>query len=335
MAKRALVISGGGAWGAFAVGALEYLVGERGLTFDVLVGNSTGALIAPLIAGEGAGALDRLRREYTTVRTRDIVRPRVTNPLKLLPFSSWFYTDPLKKRIEDGVSEELFRRIESSGKQLLLSTVNLRTGQLVFFQMGPPVRSEHEVVPLRTRAALVDAMLASSSIPFFMPLVRIPPGAGDPFGDGGVREFAPIEVAIEAGADEIVAIVLLPPAKAFPASSGHTRDLYHVARTTIDLLSQEVADGDVKLSRLYTDGIRYLDAVRARLRRELPAEAGRVDAAFADPGRPNPFAGKVPVTLHLVRTPRLLGDDALKFDPAEMKANLEFGKKIAREQLEG
>ena len=43
--KRALVISGGGSKGAFAVGALKNLIRERNLTFDVVAGTSTGAAI--------------------------------------------------------------------------------------------------------------------------------------------------------------------------------------------------------------------------------------------------------------------------------------------------
>lgn len=46
--KNALVISGGGSKGAFAVGAIERLR-EAGITWDIVVGCSTGALIAPLV----------------------------------------------------------------------------------------------------------------------------------------------------------------------------------------------------------------------------------------------------------------------------------------------
>ncbi|MGZ8522928.1 MAG: patatin-like phospholipase family protein, partial [Chitinophagaceae bacterium] len=46
--KKALVISGGGSKGAFAVGVYKHLISGYALDFDVLVGTSTGSLIVPL-----------------------------------------------------------------------------------------------------------------------------------------------------------------------------------------------------------------------------------------------------------------------------------------------
>jgi NTE family protein len=54
--KPALVLSGGGSRGAFAVGAVEVLH-EANIAFDIIASTSTGALIAPL--------LQSLRHELT------------------------------------------------------------------------------------------------------------------------------------------------------------------------------------------------------------------------------------------------------------------------------
>lgn len=70
--KRALVVSGGGSKGAFAVGAIEVLL-SSGLRFDLVTGTSTGALIAPLIATDDIALL---RHIYSTVHTQDILAPR-------------------------------------------------------------------------------------------------------------------------------------------------------------------------------------------------------------------------------------------------------------------
>ncbi|MEO7768554.1 MAG: patatin-like phospholipase family protein, partial [Ferruginibacter sp.] len=49
--SRALVISGGGSKGAFAIGILKKLFKEYpNLEFDMFVGTSTGSLIVPLVA---------------------------------------------------------------------------------------------------------------------------------------------------------------------------------------------------------------------------------------------------------------------------------------------
>jgi predicted acylesterase/phospholipase RssA len=45
---KALVISGGGAKGAWAGGFVEYLARKAGMSWDVLIGSSTGSLLVPL-----------------------------------------------------------------------------------------------------------------------------------------------------------------------------------------------------------------------------------------------------------------------------------------------
>ena len=82
--KTALVISGGGAKGAFAVGVVKYLYSTFRDTgwFSITGGTSTGALISPMAAlmaapePMGSNALDTLVEMYTTVFTRDILRKR-------------------------------------------------------------------------------------------------------------------------------------------------------------------------------------------------------------------------------------------------------------------
>ena len=68
--KKALVISGGGSKGAFAVGVYKYLVTTFDLDFDVLVGTSTGSLIVPLAE---LGKTEMLEKLYTTQKTENIV----------------------------------------------------------------------------------------------------------------------------------------------------------------------------------------------------------------------------------------------------------------------
>jgi predicted acylesterase/phospholipase RssA len=75
--RAALVISGGGAKGAFAVGVVKHLFlayRETGW-FAITGGTSTGALISPIAAlmaapdPMGSEALHTLERMYTTVST--------------------------------------------------------------------------------------------------------------------------------------------------------------------------------------------------------------------------------------------------------------------------
>ena len=65
MAKRIAVISGGGAHGAFTVGKLSKL----NLDYDIVLGVSTGALMAPLI---GLKQFSLLKQAYTSVDNKKI-----------------------------------------------------------------------------------------------------------------------------------------------------------------------------------------------------------------------------------------------------------------------
>ena len=67
---------------------------------------------------------------------------------------------------------------------------------------------------------LLEATMASASIPFAFPPVKLGLGRPEYYVDGGVREVIPIQAAIDAGADEVLAVVAsatgVPPATTFP-----------------------------------------------------------------------------------------------------------------------
>src|ERR1044071_9449952 len=134
---RALVISGGGSKGAFAVGALKYLMLERGLDFDILAGTSTGALITPMIASQGKAALAALETEYTTVTTDDILDGLLA--VRVVEGKPSFHgSKPLRKRITQHITRNVFDTLKGSKKRLAVTAVDLRDGRLVYFQTGQP-----------------------------------------------------------------------------------------------------------------------------------------------------------------------------------------------------
>lgn len=332
---RALVISGGGSKGAFAVGALKYLMLERGIDFDVLAGTSTGALIVPMVAALGKAALSTLETEYTTVTTGDILdglpAVRVVEGKPSLHGSK-----PLRQRIEKNVTDGVFKSLKDSAKRMAVTAVDLHDGKLVYYQTGQkPIASDDVVVQVENRDQLVNAIHASASFPVFMPPVaNTRPGTNkDTYVDGGVREYVPIEIAIDAGADEIVAIILSPPLDKRATFDKQNPNVLDVAQRVIDLLSEEVGSSDVKLSQLYTDADVYINAVVGRLR----AAGIRDDVivpAFQNAGVKNPFEGKRAVTLRIIRPLEPLRGETLKFTPDDMKANLATGFKRAKEVFE-
>jgi NTE family protein len=61
-----VVLSGGGAKGAFQLGALDYLIREKGLDFEVIAGVSVGSLTAAVLA-QGSGQ-DGLHQELEDLK---------------------------------------------------------------------------------------------------------------------------------------------------------------------------------------------------------------------------------------------------------------------------
>ena len=97
--KKALVISGGGSRGAFAVGVFKYLVSNFNLDFDILVGTSTGSLIVPLAA---LNKIDLLEELYTTQKTENIViKDNIGNRLNK---DSIFEVTPLWETIKSTIN---------------------------------------------------------------------------------------------------------------------------------------------------------------------------------------------------------------------------------------
>jgi NTE family protein len=329
MNRTALVISGGGSKGAFAVGVLRNLF-ERGVAFDLAAGTSTGALIAPLVMAQGRAAMDFLTREYTSVRDADILaehRPQE----RIFRAPSFYLTDPLARRIGAGITQQIADTlIGPPGRQCFLSTVDLVQGDLVYFQTGPRVTpSRGRTVPIGNRTDLMKAMLASASIPVVMPPV---PFNGVPFLDGGVREYLPLEVVIDAGATEIYAVILAPDRTVKGPKPGSYDTIPKVAMRSLDLLMEEAGDDDLRIGQLYVDFARHRQQLRDRLVARGVSVA-TVDAALQDLVGQDPLGRRRAVKLHIIRPQRILAGETASFDPVAMRANLDHGYASARDFL--
>ncbi len=279
---NALVVSGGGAKGAFAVGAIERLR-EAGIAFDLVAGTSTGALICPFVVID---EIEFLRSIYSRVRTEDIIQERTV--FDILTHDAIYDTNPLWSLINSSITQARYNKIIASSVELYLATVNLQTGQIEYWnqhQKGPIGRPAGDG-PI-SRQTLMRAILASSSEPVLMPNVRIEDG-GNQYVDGGVREVAPLKIAIDHGATKIYAIVLSPEERE-PTEETYIFIVKTLLRT-IELFVQEVTENDINRARLYNRVLGYLE--KARSTAETMLNPAQVAAIFDDPDNLNPFAGK-------------------------------------------
>ena len=224
-----LVLSGGGARAAYQVGVLHHLA-ERcpELRFPILTGVSSGAINATYLAahrGSLAEATAHLRAAWnglsldqvfhtdvfslTTTAARWVVAlgsagtPVVSNVRGLVdtaPLGTF-----LSRAIDlAGIEENL---AASRLRALALTATSYATGEAVTFVQGQPgVPTWRRAMRRGVRAQItIDHLMASSAIPLVFPAVRID---GDYYGDGALRQTAPLSPAIHLGADRLLAIAV-------------------------------------------------------------------------------------------------------------------------------
>ena len=327
--KPALVVSGGGSKGAFAVGAIRYIRERLNVDFGLVAGTSTGAAIAPLVVTD---ELDMLERFYTSVHDRDILKP--VSLQTTFAQGYLFDTAPLEKLLAKTLDEARARKILDATVPAFLATVCLQTGRLTYFQTGRfagQVGPDVDLVTVTDRASLIRAIVASANQPVFMPPVWIPPNQKPvrQYVDGGVREYGPIDVAIVNGALEIY-VVMPSPASANSTTREDTfQSLPKIAARAIGLLVDEVGQNDLRLAQLYSEASLYLETVR-RNARGLGLSNLQVTQLFEGP---NPFVGRRPVVLHVIRPEADLPTEGLSFDPKVMKELVKLGARRAEAAL--
>ena len=205
-----LVLQGGGALGAFQVGAYEALH-EANIEPDWVIGTSIGAINGAIIAGnprehriarlqafwEGVtqrggdgvgsflGAFGQTMANLTTI-TRGI--PTFFTPAKHafggaharvgVEQAAYYSTAPLRDTLADLVDLDY---LNARHTRLTVGAVNVRTGQMRYFD------SREETITL-------SHVMASGALPPMFPAVRID---GEPYWDGGIFSNTPVEAVLD------------------------------------------------------------------------------------------------------------------------------------------
>lgn len=251
--KRALVLSGGGGRGAYHVGVLRFLE-EHEWFPDVIVGTSIGAVNGAAVAsGHDSRSLWALWRR---LRTRDVQRPNL-NPLD---GNFLLDTAPLRETLqEEGWID--FERINSdeAGVHLRVTALEVETGRLRVFG------NSEDVYPSQTiqEALELDHIIASCSIPLIYPATEL---QGTAYWDGGTVANTPLSPAIDAGAEEIVVVLMTP----WDEDGGEVgferpRNLLHAAGMAFEWALLASFQADLKLFRRVNELVR-LQIENARLR---------------------------------------------------------------------
>ena len=272
--REALVLAGGGARAAYQVGVLgaiaDWLPADAPCPFEVLVGTSAGALNAATVAARAARLRDgvaTLERVWSGFRVEHVVR---TDPWTVFragmqwllsvasggwlarPPRSLLDTSPLRQLLIEQIPLADIRGSVAAGhlRALAVATTSYASGRAVaFFDAASAVDEWSRVRRAGVRREIdIEVLMASAAIPFIFPAARVD---GDWYGDGAMRQLAPLSPAVHLGANRI--LVVGTRADAAPSAAGSGRE-------------RSPSPGDLLgfvLDSLFTDGL-SIDLERLR-----------------------------------------------------------------------
>ena len=229
--ELAIVLTGGGARGAYQVGVLRWIARHYPqIRIPIMTGVSAGAVNVAHLAGhhgsfpqavaELAGLWKELTLEHVfEVSPPSLVRTGLRWGARLLSgglvkgpnVRALLETQPLREYLEEayasvggditGIDYNLRRGVL---KAVAVSATDYSTGESVIFVQGRGIRpwAHRRRRAVQTRLT-VEHVMASSAIPLFFPAVRI---GRSYYGDGGFQLTAPLGPALHLGARRMIAI---------------------------------------------------------------------------------------------------------------------------------
>jgi NTE family protein len=234
-ARTALVLQGGGALGAYELGAARALYEDGDFAPDVVAGVSIGAITAVLLARPAPGLkpLQALETFWQKVSVAGLVLPPslrqyasiLGNPnffvprldyFAVLSWTSIYDTAPLRRTLAQLVDLDALAD-HRAAPGLLVSATDVEEGQIKYFYSGD-------------QGLTLNHILASGSLPPSFPATVIEGGS---YWDGGLFDNTPLGAVLDrldgaVGIDRTIYVVNLFPNKApsgFKIFSSPTRPL--------------------------------------------------------------------------------------------------------------
>jgi NTE family protein len=234
--RFALVMSGGGARGAYEAGVLRWVLDElpgrlgRTARFDIVTGTSVGAIhacyVGATVGRAGAGA--ELVDIWKSLELGSVYRFGVTDlvrvPLRLLGLNSGRRPPPgpglperlgalvdalpLERIVRDRIPwADLRRNVDAGDVEVAVAATEVASGKTVVWidnREHAVTRWAHDPFVIARPASLHAAhALASAAIPLLFPALRID---GRFYCDGGLRLNTPLAPALRLGADRLLIV---------------------------------------------------------------------------------------------------------------------------------
>ena len=227
--KVGLVLTGGGARAAYQVGVLraisDMLPVDSPSPFQIVCGTSAGAVNATVLAANAANFRHSVRLLMTVWKNFHVHHVYRADPVGALRNSvAWIASlltgglgrkTPISLLDNSPLARLVGTRLDFGGIQRSIDRGDLyafsvtcsgyTSGQSVTFYQGAPgfepwQRARRIGIPMQIGP---EHLLASSALPFIFPAVHI---NREYFGDGSMRQIAPVSPALHLGADRLFVI---------------------------------------------------------------------------------------------------------------------------------
>ena len=229
--RAGLILTGGGARAAYQVGVLKALAEihpRRKWPFPIIVGTSAGAVSATILAGNVTRwrkSVAEIEDVWANFRVAQVFRSDAVAMLRagarwmgslftggmIGPPKSLLDNSPLRELLSKVTDFDAVRTNVAHGnlRALALCSTSYFTARSVsFFEAETTIiewsraQRHGERVPLT-----LDYLMASMGIPFLFPPMCL---QGEYFGDGAMRQTAPLSPAIHLGADRLLVLGVRP-----------------------------------------------------------------------------------------------------------------------------
>jgi NTE family protein len=322
--ELALVLTGGGARGAYQVGILRHLASKfPELRIPILTGVSAGGVnVAHLAQHRGSfrEAVEELVALWRGLTPNQVFRVDASSLLR--SSARWgvrlasggvgtgigatrgvLDTTPLRDYLDRGLTPEYgqltgidYNLRRGTLRAVALGTTSFTTGQSVMWVQGRAIELWERPKRRSVQTQLtLDHVMASAALPLLFPLVQI---GSEWHGDGGVRLAAPLSPALHLGAHKIIAVATryertaeeacVADVVGYPPPAQVLGVLYNAI--FLDLIDQDV----IRLARMNKilrevpeekrDGLRVVDILVVRPSRDL----GRIAKEY-EPRLPRAF----------------------------------------------
>jgi len=287
--KTALLLSGGGARGAYQIGVLKAIATfyprNHGIPFRILCGTSAGALNTTALGCYASSfhlGVKKLDWIWRNMHTDQIYRSDFSHVTRFMfnNMTKWMRSDlyrnrptslldnsPLRELLRQVVPFERLERNINNGYLHALSVTasSYQTGNSVSFYQGHPSIDDWRRSKRESARGTInfEHLMASSAIPLVFPAIEVRQAF---YGDGSIHQLSPLSTPIHLGADKILCIGLDSPHDQAKHQQIRHPSASSIAGHLLDSVFSDTLDSDIERAQRINTTIDSIDtATRDKL----------------------------------------------------------------------